>query len=52
LNNILIILLITTHKKYLLHLGISRGNPGVFQGHPDPDPPKPIPMLRVWVLAD
>jgi hypothetical protein len=34
-----------------IFLGIGRGNPGVFQGYPDPNPPKPIPILRVWVFA-
>jgi hypothetical protein len=39
---------VKTHA-YDLSIGIGRGNPGIFQGYPDPDLLKPIPMLRVWV---
>ena len=38
-------------SKSYLQLGIGRGNPGVFQGYPDPNLQKPIPLLRVWVFA-
>jgi hypothetical protein len=43
------VLALSGNQSDKFQLGIGRGNPGVFKGYPDPDPPKSIPMLRVWV---